>query len=120
MRKIIILFSLVVWSITLHAQRYTISGYITDKSNGETLISASVFDEISKKGTVTNNYGHYSISLNTGEVDLSYSYVGYTTEKSNFRLTKDTVINVKMDASIALREVTVVAGATKWAFRAPR
>ena len=51
-RKIIILISLVVWSITLHAQRYTISGYITDKSNGETLISASVFDEISKKGTV--------------------------------------------------------------------
>ena len=107
-RKIIILISLVVWSITLHAQRYTISGYITDKSNGETLISASVFDEISKKGTVTNNYGHYSISLNAGEVDLNYSYVGYTTEKSNFRLTKDTVINVKMDASIALREVTVV------------
>lgn len=43
-----------------------------------------------KKWTITNNYGHYSISLNAGEVDLNYSYVGYTTEKviSDLRKTR--------------------------------
>lgn len=94
--------------VEIQAQRHTISGYITDKSNGETLISASVFDSISGKGAVSNNYGYYSITLDAGNVALNYNYVGFSTEVREFRLTRDTVIHVKLDASIALKEVTVI------------
>ena len=107
-RKISILLLLIFWTFIVQAQRHTISGYITDLSNGETLISASVFDDASGKGTVSNNFGYYSITLNAGKVDLNYNYVGYTPEIRTFNLTKDTVIHVKLDASIALKEVTVV------------
>ena len=106
-RKITVLFLLFL-ALSVHAQRYTISGYITDQSNGETLLSASVYDNTSKKGAVSNNYGYYSLTLNAGVVNLNYSYVGYTNEIREFRLTKDTVIHVKLEASITLSEVTVV------------
>lgn len=94
--------------IGIHAQRYTVSGFITDESNGETLISASVFENLSKKGTVSNNFGHYSITLPAGNVILNYSYVGFTPELKELNLTKDTVINVKLSASGALKEITVI------------
>lgn len=90
------------------AQRYTINGFITDETNGETLISASVFDEISQKGTVSNNFGHYSITLPAGDVALTYNYVGFTPERVNFSLHKDTVINIRLSSSISLKEVTVI------------
>ena len=92
----------------LNAQRYTISGFITDESNGETLISASVMDKLSGKGTVTNNFGHYSITLPSGDVALNYNYVGFAADLKEFRLTKDTVIHVKLSASTSLQEVTVI------------
>lgn len=92
-----------------HAQNYTISGYITDASGGETLIGASVFDELSKKGNASNNYGYYSITLPRGDVSLLYSYVGYSSQQLAFTLQKDTVINVKLSEGQLLEEVTVVA-----------
>ena len=79
-----------------HAQNHTISGYITDDKNGETLISASVFDSKSNKGTVTNLYGFYSITLPKNKVEINYSYVGYRTQKQSFYLSKDTVINIRV------------------------
>ena len=59
------------------AQKYTISGYISDLKTGEKMISASVFDTISHRGTITNPYGFYSLTLPAGKVHLVISYVGY-------------------------------------------
>lgn len=95
--------------LTLFSQNLTISGYVTDKSSGETMINASVYDLISKKGTVTNAYGFYSLTIPKGEVDLQFSYVGYANEKHVLKLSKDTLINVKMLPTLSLKEVTVTA-----------
>ncbi|NLO71595.1 MAG: TonB-dependent receptor [Porphyromonadaceae bacterium] len=103
-----LVFSLILLNISiLTAQRHTISGHITDESNGETLISASVIDKLAEKGTVSNNYGYYSITLPAGNVALQYSYVGFNPRIIEFNLTKDTVINVKLDSNVSLKEVTV-------------
>lgn len=107
-RKIYLLFLFFFLYIYLQAQNYTISGYITDKSSGETLLNASVFENLSGKGTVSNNFGYYTITLYSGNVSLNYSYVGYLPETKEFLLTKDTTINIKLDTSISLKEVTVV------------
>ena len=48
-------------TLTFGQQNYTISGTITDKSNGETLFGASVFLMETTIGGVTNEYGFYSI-----------------------------------------------------------
>ena len=107
-RKISVLFLFFIFlTLSAYAQRYTISGYITDQSSGETLLNASVFDDVTRKGAVSNNYGYYSITLNAGDVSLNYSYVGYSPQFREFKLSKDTVIHVKLEASITLREVTV-------------
>ena len=92
----------------LAAQNYTVSGYITDATNGETLISATVFDQHSSKGAAANNYGYYSLTLPEGNVALNYSYIGYEGEEKSFFLQRDTVINIALKLNNTLDEVTVV------------
>lgn len=106
-RSFIFLISQVFFLLSF-AQSYTISGYITDAKNGETLISASVLEVNSRKGNVSNVYGYYSLTVPKGDVELQYSYVGFGTQQRAFRLAKDTVINIRLTESIELKEVTVV------------
>jgi len=96
------------FSVCLHAQSFTVSGYITDGKNGETMISASVYDSGTKKGAVSNSFGFYSLTLPKGNVNMVYSYVGYGAQLRAFNLTKDTVINIKMGETNELKEVTVI------------
>lgn len=64
--------------ITVFSQNVTISGYVQDESTGEKLINATVHDLYSKKGTLTNNYGFYSITVPLhAETEILVSYVGY-------------------------------------------
>jgi hypothetical protein len=107
MKKITFLY-LFLLPVLLFAQNYTISGIITDQKSGETMINASVYDFNSRRGTVTNVYGFYSLTIPRGPVQLQFSYVGYSTELKTFNLTKDTIINLKMNESLLLQEVTVV------------
>lgn len=93
---------------SLVAQNYTVSGYITDGANGETLISATAFDQNSSKGAAANNYGYYSLTLPKGEVALKYSYIGYEGEERTFYLQKDTVLHIALKLNNTLDEVTVV------------
>ena len=58
-------------------QSYTISGTISDKSNGETLFGASLFLTGTTIGGTTNEYGFYSITAKEGEYVLNISYIGY-------------------------------------------
>lgn len=95
-------------SICISAQNYSISGYITDKSSGETLISATVMDTKSNTGIVSNKYGFYSISLPKGAVSLQYSYMGYQMEAIQLKLTKDTTLNIQLEPNTTLQEITVV------------
>lgn len=92
-------------------QTFTISGTIEDAASGEGLIGANIFDLNSKEGTSTNTYGFYSISLPTGAVTLSYSYIGFESGKVDFELKKDTVINIALVPSSALEEVVITAEA---------
>ena len=61
-------------SLPLIAQRYTISGYISDAVTEETMIGATLYDRNSGNGTVTNAYGFYSLTLPEGKVNITASY----------------------------------------------
>jgi len=80
-------------------KKYTVSGYMTDASSGESLISAALVDRHSGQGTVTNNYGFYTLTLPAGDVGLSFSYIGYLDVEMDFKLVRDTVINVSFQPS---------------------
>jgi hypothetical protein len=87
-------------SIPVNAQqgkKFTVSGYILESSNGEAIIGAAVTIREPLKGTVTNNYGFYSITADSGSYDLTVSYTGLQQHTQKISLTKDLKIDVKME-----------------------
>ena len=90
-------------------KRYTVSGYISDDL-GEELIGASILIEGQTRGTVTNTYGFYSLTLPSGKYKLEYSYLGYLTEHIEVNLNKDRELNVKLkESSEEIESVEIVA-----------
>ncbi len=99
--------SSLLFATAIFAQKVTISGYITDKNTSESLISASLYETTSGKGTVSNASGFYSLTLPAGEINIRYTYVGYKPEYRRLKVKKDTMINVSMSGSTELSEITL-------------
>ena len=93
------------------SKSHTISGYVTDGRSQETLIGASVYDASTMKGTVTNNFGYYTLKLGEGQVNMKASFVGFEPYEAVLNLKNDTVINISLTQSNQLNEVTVTARA---------
>ncbi len=91
------------------AQKYTISGVVSERSTGEKIIGANLYDSLTFKGTITNNFGFYSLSLPGGQVHMVISFIGYGSQHHHFRLHKDTVIHVALEPVLQIAEVTITA-----------
>ncbi|MBE6325523.1 MAG: TonB-dependent receptor [Bacteroidales bacterium] len=95
--------------VTTAAQTKTIAGYVTDASSGETLIGAYIMTPDGKKGTETNQYGYFVLSLPEGENQIIASYVSYTEKTLSFNLKKDTTVRIKLEPDNQLEELVVTA-----------
>jgi len=93
---------------SLVGQKVTISGYIYDNETQEQLIGANIFDELSQKGSISNNYGYYSMSLDAQSVQLNYSYIGYTDQQLSILLTKDTIVDIYLEPQVQLEVVEII------------
>lgn len=92
-------------------RKFTISGYIRDKTSGEVLIGVNVYDKNSLKGTTTNSYGFYSLTLPGGNYDLTSSLIGYTTYNHSINLNKDQEIRINLsEATIEMQAVEILDG----------
>lgn len=101
-------FSSLLWA--QEKQKYTISGYVKDASNGEYSIGANVYVKELMKGGSTNQYGFYSITVEKGKYHLVVTYVGYETFEKEITLDKDIRINVDLKPSaVNVKEVEVVS-----------
>jgi len=89
-------------------KRYTISGKIKDKTSGEELIGAIVFIKELKTGTVSNNYGFYSITLQQGEYNIVVSYIGYSSIEKTISLEKNVVYNFEMEPVASMMKEVVI------------
>jgi outer membrane receptor for ferrienterochelin and colicin len=83
--------------LSAQSQNFTISGYVRDAENQESLVGSTVLNIVDNKGTASNPYGFYSISLPKGNVSLQYSYLGYKSVVVGFALDKDTVVQVLLE-----------------------
>ena len=94
---------------TIQAQaKYTISGYIKDAQNGEILLGSNVYVPEIENGTVSNVYGFYSITLESGEYNLRYSFTGYNSRSLTLVLNNDTTVNIELASSnIELKAITI-------------
>ena len=86
---------------------FTISGYIEDKNSGERLIAATVFCNKNQKGTTTNEYGFYSLSLPAGKIDLQSRYLGFQKKGQLITLNKNVLLTIKLESNLTLPEVIV-------------
>lgn len=88
-------------------KKVVISGYIEDFATGEKLIGANIYDAKSFVGVSCNNYGFYSLSLPNGMHEIHWSYIGYQLEKRVLNIQKDTIINIRLNPAIELKEVEI-------------
>ncbi len=93
--------------------KHTISGYIKDASNGESLLAASVYVAELNKGTNTNEYGFYSITLPADTYSLKITYVGLATLTKIIVLNKDIRLNLEMGVTATDIEEVVITGEKK-------
>jgi len=108
------LFLLMLFCIQVSAQEFTVSGTVRDASSGETLIGATVAAQNFGAGTLTNEYGFYSISLPARDsVILEFSYVGFQTQRQTVFLTEDMSLNIELGSGVQLEEVVVKANSDR-------
>jgi len=87
---------------------YTLSGFLYDKTSGESLIGATVEIIGTGKGAITNEFGYYAIQLTPGVHKIGISYIGYEIIKRSIDLQKDLRLNEQLLAtSIELPNVLV-------------
>ena len=93
-------------------KRVKVFGNVRD-AEGNPIELAAVRVEGTVIGAVADFAGYYSLSLNQGDsVTLIFSCVGYgTTKRIIPQLTQDSRVNVQMDYSLKLSEITVKASA---------
>jgi hypothetical protein len=101
---------LLLLSIQICAQEYTISGTLKDASNGETLFGASIYLKNTSYGTTTNEYGFFSLSAPKGKYTLVISYIGFTEQQQEIVLASNLNLNLELkENSTQLNEVVVVS-----------
>jgi hypothetical protein len=100
---------LILIPVSTTARDYTVSGYVRVAGSGESVINCSVFETENKRGTSTNNFGFYSLTLPEGKTELKFSSVGFKSMAISIFLSTDTTINISLSESIELKELTVLA-----------
>jgi outer membrane receptor for ferrienterochelin and colicin len=109
MKNYFIVLLLIVSQFTF-AQKYTISGYTEDAGSSERLPGASVYDIANTNhGTASNEYGFYSLTIPAGKITLSCTYVGYASVMKEINLSEDTMINIKLNPSLEIDEVSITS-----------
>lgn len=110
MKIFFFIFLFVLSGLNASAQnKYTISGYIKDSLNGETLIGATIAVQGQTKGISSNLYGFYSITLDEGKYILICTFVGYRVKAVSIDLSADTKINFDVLPKAYLAEEVVVS-----------
>lgn len=106
-----IIFLLFIQNLSLAQRKVSLSGFVTDAKSGEVLINATIADTKKYTGVIANNYGFYTMKIETNEdVLVTCSYVGYQSQKKVVRVFNDTIINFKMDKGSEINEVIIRAG----------
>ena len=112
--KHVLLLTVFFISFATFGQTYTLSGYVTDPANGESLIGVTIMATGTNKGVVTNNYGFYSLSLPTGNYRIIISYVGYEPLDTTLNLKGNISLNVTLhEKSQKLTEIVITANSDR-------
>ena len=106
--------------LTNYAQSYTLSGTLKAADTQETLLGVTIYAEGTSLGTVSNNYGVYSLTLPEGTYQIIYQNIGFEIKRTQINLNQ----NLKLDINLAiqsevLEEVVVTEDIERIQMRSP-
>ncbi len=119
--KKIILFCFLLSFIKIGAQEsFVINGVVKDAQNNETLLGVNIIFPELQTGTVTNEYGFYSVKVPPGSHRMEVSYLGYESISRIIEVQKNLNLDFQLDpAAQALAEVVVVDDRERLNIRQP-
>ncbi|WP_423736086.1 TonB-dependent receptor domain-containing protein [Chitinophaga caseinilytica] len=86
----------------------TLSGFVSDAGSGERLPGVTLAAPDFQQGTVTNNFGFYSLSLPADSLRLQVGYMGYRRLDTVLFLRDDAHLNLMLEpVTQQLHEITV-------------
>ena len=89
-------------------EKFTLSGTVFEAEGQETLIGANILIYDLKTGTISNEYGFYSITLDQGTYEVTVSTMGYSTLQQTLNLDKNISIDFTLvEAQETLDEVVI-------------
>lgn len=110
MKKIVISVLMLIFALSssLYAQERTITGTVTDASNGAPLPGVNIAVVGTSLGTITDLDGTYSLKIPNNDVSLSFIFIGYATK--TIAIGTQSVINVALEVSdLTIDDVVVTA-----------
>lgn len=117
----ILLLFLALSSMLTAQEKFTLNGSITDDQSNETLIGVNIIVPELQTGTVTNEYGFYSLTLPSGTYKIQISYLGYKTISETIVLTDNLSKNFKLSESFeSLDEVVIKEDVEKLNIKKPQ
>ncbi len=112
-KNIFVLVLLILAGINSFAQKYAISGYVTDSISKETLVGTVVNDTETGRTVVSDSYGFFQlVGLHPGKHNLLFSYVGYDQTTITINLTDRSILlsDVALQPAITeIGEVSIIA-----------
>lgn len=106
MKKCLLIMCCLLTTLCLHAQQRTVTGKVTDGSDGTALPGVSILVKGTSTGTASDAGGNYSINVSPEDI-LVFSFIGFGAQE--VAVGDQTTVDVTMKASIeALQEVVVI------------
>ncbi|HZF63047.1 MAG TPA: TonB-dependent receptor [Chitinophagaceae bacterium] len=96
------------YTAALGQNKFTINGYVRDSVSGETIIGATVTVHQLSRSVSTNQYGFYSLTLDSGVYNLTVSHVSFLSNSKEISLTQNLSEDfLLLQRSAAISEVVV-------------
>lgn len=109
MRKFYTTFLAIVIALTGFAQteKVTVTGMVTDQSDGSILPGLSIVEKGTTNGTTVNNLGRYTLTVSPNAI-LVYTYIGFVSQEIEVK--NQSTINVAMVADVTQLQDVIVVG----------
>jgi len=120
--KILLIICISCFSVQLYAQeKFTLSGSVLEESSNETLIGVNVIFPDQSAGTISNEYGFFSITMPKGEYKVVISYLGFKEKTEIINLNQNISKTFTLEESLeSLDEVIITENVEKLSLKSPQ
>lgn len=122
MIKTLLIICISCFSVQLYAQeKFTLSGSVLEESSNETLIGVNIIFPDQSAGTISNEYGFFSITMPKGEYKVIISYLGFMEQTEIINLNQNISKTFTLEESLeSLDEVIITENVEKLSLKSPQ